>query len=92
MRLDIFNELKVIDTDSHWSEPYDLWTSRAPAKWKDRVPQMAERGGKRRWWFDKDIPIGLPIASSVVDTEGRKITGTAFFDICLLYTSDAADE
>lgn len=81
MRLDIFNELKVIDTDSHWSEPYDLWTSRAPAKWKDRVPQMAERGGKRRWWFDKDIPIGLPIASSVIDTEGRKITGTAFFDM-----------
>ncbi|MCH1614430.1 MAG: amidohydrolase [Acidimicrobiales bacterium] len=81
MTLDIFNELKVVDTDSHWSEPYDLWTSRAPAKWKDRVPQMAERGGKRRWWFDKDIPIGLPIASSVVDTEGRKITGTAFFDM-----------
>jgi predicted TIM-barrel fold metal-dependent hydrolase len=42
---------------------------------------MGERGGKKRWWFDKDIPIGLPIASSVVDTEGRKITGTAFFDM-----------
>ena len=77
----IFDELKVIDTDSHWSEPYDLWTSRAPAKYRDRVPRMMERGGRRRWWFDDDIAIGLPIASSVVDTDGEKITGTAFFEM-----------
>ena len=24
--------LKLIDSDTHFSEPYDLWTSRAPAK------------------------------------------------------------
>ena len=24
--------IKVIDADTHLSEPYDLWTSRAPAK------------------------------------------------------------
>lgn len=73
--------LKVIDTDTHWSEPYDLWTSRAPRAYVDRVPQMAEKGGRRRWWFDGDIPIGLPIASSVIDPQGNKITGTAFFEL-----------
>ena len=78
---ELIKGLKVIDTDTHWSEPYDLWTSRAPAKYVDRVPQMAERNGRRRWWFDGDIAIGLPIASSVIDTSGRKITGTAFFDM-----------
>ena len=77
----LYNNFKVIDTDSHWSEPYDLWTSRAPAKWKDRVPQMEERDGKRRWWFDGNIPIGLPIASSVIGQDGTKVTGTAFFDM-----------
>ena len=73
--------LKVIDTDTHWSEPYDLWTSRAPAKYVDRVPQLSEKNGRRRWWFDSEIPIGLPIASSVIDPTGEKITGTAFFDM-----------
>ena len=81
MSPEVFSDLKVIDTDSHWSEPYDLWTSRAPAKWRERVPQRGERSGKRRWWFDGDIPIGLPIASSVIDPDGEKITGTAFFDM-----------
>ncbi len=74
-------DLRIIDTDTHWSEPYDLWTSRAPAAYRDRVPQMTERNGRRRWWFDTDIAIGLPIASSVIDTDGAKITGTAFFDL-----------
>ena len=42
--------MPVIDVDSHWTEPPDLWTSRAPAKFKDRAlrfrvfgPQMIER-------------------------------------------------
>ena len=28
----------VIDIDSHYTEPPDLWTSRAPAAHKERVP------------------------------------------------------
>lgn len=32
--------IKVVDVDTHWSEPEDLWTRRAPAKFRDRVPQV----------------------------------------------------
>jgi hypothetical protein len=32
--------IKIIDADTHLTEPHDLWTSRAPAKWKDKVPQV----------------------------------------------------
>ena len=28
----------IVDADSHWSEPADLFTKRAPAHLKDRVP------------------------------------------------------
>ncbi len=73
------SDIKIIDTDTHWSEPPDLWTSRAPASYVDRVPQLSEKNGKRRWWFDGDIAIGTSIASSVVDTEGNKMLGAAFF-------------
>lgn len=77
----VIDRLPIIDTDSHWSEPSDLWTKRAPAAYRDRVPQLAERNGKQRWWFDGDIPIGLPIASSVVAPDGSKVLGTAFFEL-----------
>ena len=43
---DIFAGIKVIDVDTHISEPRDLWTSRAPAKWRDRVPQMRMLDGR----------------------------------------------
>jgi hypothetical protein len=32
--------LKLIDPDTHDSEPYDLWTSRAPARFVDRLPYV----------------------------------------------------
>jgi predicted TIM-barrel fold metal-dependent hydrolase len=51
---------RVIDTDTHVMEPYDLWTSRVSvARWGDLVPHV-------RWdpvrgedmWFHGDTPIG----------------------------------
>ena len=33
-------ELFVVDADSHWSEPGDFFTSRAPAAFRDRMPQV----------------------------------------------------
>ena len=41
-----FPGIQIIDTDTHWSEPHDLWTSRAPAKYKDLVPQMRTHNGR----------------------------------------------
>jgi uncharacterized protein len=48
-----FAGLKIIDVDSHYSEPHDLWTSRAPAKYKDLVPRVAVNArGVPEWYFD----------------------------------------
>ena len=45
-------DLHVIDVDSHLTEPADLWTSRAPAKYADRVPHVVEVNGIPTHWDD----------------------------------------
>jgi predicted TIM-barrel fold metal-dependent hydrolase len=43
--------LKVIDTDTHLTEPADLWTARLPRKFRDEAPRVErhEPSGKLRW-------------------------------------------
>ena len=47
-----FGGRKVVDIDSHFSEPHDLWTKRASARWKDRVPRVGMLNGKPSWIID----------------------------------------
>jgi predicted TIM-barrel fold metal-dependent hydrolase len=44
--------IPVIDVDSHLTEPADLWTSRVPSRYVDRVPQMTSAGGRDIWVLD----------------------------------------
>jgi uncharacterized protein len=50
--------LKIIDADTHFTEPHDLWVKRAPAKWKERVPQVKMLDGQMSWVIDQDKSIG----------------------------------
>jgi len=34
------DDVRIIDADTHLTEPPDLWTARAPAKYADRVPRV----------------------------------------------------
>jgi predicted TIM-barrel fold metal-dependent hydrolase len=71
--------IKVIDVDTHLSEPEDLWTSRAPARFKDRVPQIGEVNGVPSWIIDGNLAIGLGAsASSVFHKDGRVSNGVEF--------------
>jgi uncharacterized protein len=54
----ILDGLKIIDSDSHFTEPPDLWLSRGPASWKDRLPTQRTIDGKTHWFLD-----GQPWAS-----------------------------
>ncbi len=49
----------VIDADTHVTEPADLWTSRAPAKYADQVPRMVrDKGGRDIWLFgDRTVSV-----------------------------------
>ena len=66
--------IKVIDADTHLTEPHDMWTSRAPAKFRDRVPQVKMHEGVRSWIIDGDKSIGTGAhPNSAVLKEGGKI-------------------
>ena len=71
--------LSIIDVDSHISEPHDLWTSRAPASLRDRVPRVVRDGDKRAWVVDGNIQISTSSPSSVIRKDGQKSRGTEFF-------------
>ncbi len=54
----------IIDADSHWCEPPDLWASRmSPGRWGDAIPrvELDERIGLERW-FVGDTKLA-PVAS-----------------------------
>jgi uncharacterized protein len=77
---DLLKDIKIIDSDSHLSEPHDLWTSRAPARLKNRVPRVKMLNGKRTWVIDDDQPLSAlgacPI--SVVRKDGSKSRSLEF--------------
>ena len=68
------SSIKVIDADMHYTEPHDLWTSRAPAKWRDRVPQVKMLDGQMSWVIDGDKSIGTGAhPNSAILKDGSKV-------------------
>ncbi len=59
----------IIDADTHVTETPDLWTSRAPANMRDRVPHVITgRDGTQRWLIGN----GRPLANvGMTATAGR---------------------
>ena len=66
--------LKVVDADTHITEPHDLWTSRVTDKWKTKVPHV-KMGPKGRphWYINDDQILQKKVgASSVIRPDGSK--------------------
>ena len=77
----VFGGRKVIDVDCHITEPHDLWTKRAPARLKDRVPQVKVHNGVRSWLIDGDkILLEKAIPSSTLKKDGSKWPGLEFIN------------
>src|SRR3954447_24796078 len=71
-----FAGLYPVDADSHFSEPYDLWTKRAPAKYAEAVPQVHEGPDGKLSWFLDGKRLFMAGGASFVNREGDK---EAFF-------------
>jgi predicted TIM-barrel fold metal-dependent hydrolase len=74
------NGLKIIDADTHWTEPHDLWTKRAPKALLDRVPQVKMHEGQMSWVIDGNQSIGTGAhPNSAVLKDGGKVRGLEKF-------------
>ena len=52
---DFFQGIRIIDCDSHFTEPPDVWTARAPDKWRDRVPVQRTVDGRTAWFLNGEL-------------------------------------
>ena len=74
---DVMEGIAIIDADTHLTEPHDLWTSRAPREYADRVPQVREVNGRSMWTIDGEV-FGNAVGASVILPDGSKTFGTGF--------------
>jgi uncharacterized protein len=74
----LLSGIKVVDADTHITEWNDLWTSRAPASYRARVPQPTHIDGKWEWSIDGNPISRASGASSAIRKDGSKAYGMSF--------------
>lgn len=52
---DPLGDVAIIDCDAHFTEPPDLWTSRAPASMNGKVPVQKTVDGRTGWYLDDEV-------------------------------------
>jgi predicted TIM-barrel fold metal-dependent hydrolase len=80
----------VIDADTHVTEPADLWTSRAPAKYVDQVPKMVRTKDGRDVWLFADRTIAVVGMTATAGWPRPFPDGPATIDECPPAAHDAA--
>jgi predicted TIM-barrel fold metal-dependent hydrolase len=66
---DLFDRMRVIDVDTHLTEPPDVWTARMPARRHDDVPHI-ERIDGRDTWMAGGTRLGAPGYYSMAGHDG----------------------
>ena len=73
----LFKGIKIVDCDTHFTEPPDLWTANAPAGLKDKMPHVKRIDGADRWFVgDKDFG---SIGGNVIAKDHNKLLGRLAF-------------
>ncbi len=73
----MFAGLKIVDCDTHFSEPADLWTANAPAGMKDKMPHV-ERVGDADKWVCMGRDFGS-LGGNVIAKDKNKLLGKLSF-------------
>ncbi len=68
-------DMPVIDVDTHYTEPANLWTDLAPAALKTRAPRVRQdKDGNQYWVVDEDMHLGT-VGYCVIRPDGSKDLG-----------------
>jgi uncharacterized protein len=89
MVTDLFARHRVIDVDTHLTEPPDVWTTRVSSKWGDAVPHI-ERVNGEDIWVAAGNRIGKPGTSSMAGFDGVIPDSPATYDDIPASMYDAA--
>jgi len=75
LKLDQFDDgLFIVDADSHFTEPPDLWTSRTPKSMHSRIPQHRVVDGRTAWFVDDEM--WASVGGNTIRGHGEKVRGT----------------
>jgi uncharacterized protein len=73
----LFKGIKIVDCDTHFTEPPDLWTANAPAALRDKMPHVKRIDGADRWFVgDRDFG---SIGGNVIAPDHNKLLGRLAF-------------
>ena len=73
----LFAGIKIVDCDTHFTEPQDLWTANAPVGMRDRMPHVRRIDGADRWFVgDRDFG---SIGGNVIARNRNKLLGKIAF-------------
>ena len=70
----VLKDIQIIDCDSHFTEPADLWTSRAAASMASRMPFQRTIDGRTAWFLGDEV--WASIGGNTIQTGHHKVTGT----------------
>lgn len=73
----MFEGIKIVDCDTHFTEPADLWISHAPAGMKDKMPRVERIDGADQW-FIGEKHFGS-IGGNVIGKDRNKLLGRLAF-------------
>jgi predicted TIM-barrel fold metal-dependent hydrolase len=65
--------LKIIDCDAHFTEPPDLWTSRAPLSMREKVPVLRTIDGFTGWHLNGELWAGC--GGNTIELGREKVRG-----------------
>jgi predicted TIM-barrel fold metal-dependent hydrolase len=71
---EVLGGLKVVDGDAHFTEPPDLWTSRAPGSMKDQMPVQRTVDGITAWYLGDHV--FASIGGNTLELGNHKVLGT----------------